>query len=160
MTGTPPTTGPEATPLSAAAARRTAQRNRTHRALRRAVLSLLGVLITLAGVAMLALPGPGALVIVLGLWVLALEYEWAERRLDAVKDKVIEAAHAAAASRLRVAGSLLIALAMLLGGIAWGLHEDWPFSDWWTAGSFAGGGILAAATTIWARMDHTRRPRG
>lgn len=43
---------------------------------------LLGVLITLAGVAMLILPGPALVVIPVGLAVLSLEFSWAERLLQ------------------------------------------------------------------------------
>jgi uncharacterized protein (TIGR02611 family) len=50
----------------------------------RSVLVRLGVtvagpLVVVAGVAMLVLPGPGLVVIALGLALLALEYEWARR---------------------------------------------------------------------------------
>jgi uncharacterized protein (TIGR02611 family) len=40
-------------------------------------VSVLGPLIVLAGVAMTVLPGPGLVVIALGMALLALEYEWA-----------------------------------------------------------------------------------
>ncbi len=48
-----------------------------------------------AGVAMLVLPGPGLVVIVAGLAILATEFAWAERRLDQAKAKVAAAADAA-----------------------------------------------------------------
>jgi uncharacterized protein (TIGR02611 family) len=47
----------------------------------KAAVTVVGPLIALAGVAMLVLPGPGLVVIALGLAVLALEYEWARRAL-------------------------------------------------------------------------------
>ena len=40
-----------------------------------------GVIVTLAGVAMLALPGPALAVIPIGLAMLAMEFDWAERLL-------------------------------------------------------------------------------
>lgn len=49
---------------------------------KRVVIFIVGVAILLAGVAMLALPGPGVLVIILGLVVLSTEFAWAERALD------------------------------------------------------------------------------
>lgn len=42
-------------------------------------VSVLGPLVVLAGVAMTVLPGPGLVVIALGMALLALEYEWARR---------------------------------------------------------------------------------
>jgi uncharacterized protein (TIGR02611 family) len=62
-------------------ARREAHKNR-HKALRAGVV-VLGVLITLGGLVMTGpVPGPGFLVIPLGLALLALEFSWAERLLE------------------------------------------------------------------------------
>jgi len=47
----------------------------------RAAFVGVGVLITLAGVAMLALPGPAFVVIPIGLAMLAVRFSWAERAL-------------------------------------------------------------------------------
>jgi thiol:disulfide interchange protein len=45
-----------------------------------------GFVLLAAGVAMLALPGPGLLAMVAGLGMLAGEFHWARRLLDRVKD--------------------------------------------------------------------------
>jgi tellurite resistance protein TerC len=50
-------------------------------------VTLGGGVLLLAGVAMLVLPGPGILVIIAGLAVLATEYAWAKRPLDAMRDR-------------------------------------------------------------------------
>ncbi|HXF73932.1 MAG TPA: PGPGW domain-containing protein [Actinomycetota bacterium] len=52
---------------------------------RRVAISLLGGLLLVAGVALLVLPGPGFLLIVAGLAVLATEYAWAQRALNAAR---------------------------------------------------------------------------
>jgi uncharacterized protein (TIGR02611 family) len=57
---------------------------------------LLGVLILAAGVAMLALPGPAFVVIPVGLAILSLEFEWAERLLEKALIKGEEARRRAA----------------------------------------------------------------
>jgi hypothetical protein len=44
-----------------------------------------------AGVAMLVLPGPGILVIIAGLAILAKEFTWAERTLDKAKEQASKA---------------------------------------------------------------------
>ena len=54
-------------------------------ALKRWSLSILGWLLLLVGIAALPLPGPGAMIILLAMVVLATQYEWAARRLDGVK---------------------------------------------------------------------------
>ena len=60
----------------------------------RVVVAIFGFLVVLAGVAMLVLPGPGLLVIAIGLGILALEFVWAERLLERTVDKLDEASDA------------------------------------------------------------------
>lgn len=62
----------------------------------RAGFVLLGVLILLAGIAMLALPGPAFVVIPIGLAILSLEFAWAERMLEQALVKGEEARRKAA----------------------------------------------------------------
>jgi uncharacterized protein (TIGR02611 family) len=57
----------------------------------RVVVALFGFLVVLAGLAMLVLPGPGLLVIAIGLGILALEFVWAERLLERTVDKMEQA---------------------------------------------------------------------
>jgi uncharacterized protein (TIGR02611 family) len=57
---------------------------------------LVGVLILLAGIAMLALPGPAFVVIPIGLAILSLEFAWAERLLERALVKGEEARRKAA----------------------------------------------------------------
>ena len=45
----------------------------------------MGGAVTIAGLAMLVLPGPGLLVVVAGLAILGTEFAWARRRLDQAK---------------------------------------------------------------------------
>jgi uncharacterized protein (TIGR02611 family) len=54
---------------------------------RRIAVSVAGFVLILAGLAMLVLPGPGILVIVAGLAILATEYVWAQRALNYAKQK-------------------------------------------------------------------------
>ena len=67
------------------------QRSRLYRFL----FGIAGALVTLAGVAMLALPGPAFVVIPVGLAMLALEFEWAERALEKTLDKAEQARESA-----------------------------------------------------------------
>jgi len=60
---------------------------------RRVGISIVGTILILAGLAGLALPIiPGWLLIIAGLAVLATEYTWAERALDAAKRRAKAAA--------------------------------------------------------------------
>jgi len=49
--------------------------------LRQAAVLVAGIVLVLAGIAMLVLPGPGLITIVLGLVVLATEFAWAHHLL-------------------------------------------------------------------------------
>jgi uncharacterized protein (TIGR02611 family) len=55
------------------------------RPVRRLLILVIGVTVVLLGVLLLVLPGPGILVIVVGLAILATEFSWAERLLAAAR---------------------------------------------------------------------------
>jgi uncharacterized protein (TIGR02611 family) len=78
---------------------------------------VVGGLIVLAGLAMLVLPGPGWLVIILGVAVLATEFAWAERLLARVKGWAERAKDAALDPKRRrrnkwIAGVGIVAVAL------------------------------------------------
>jgi uncharacterized protein (TIGR02611 family) len=52
---------------------------------RRVVVTVIGAVVVLAGLAMSVLPGPGLLTIAAGLAILATEYDWAKRLLHRVR---------------------------------------------------------------------------
>jgi uncharacterized protein (TIGR02611 family) len=59
----------------------------TLRQARRAIIAVVGLTLVALGVAMIVTPGPGWLVIFLGLSVLAIEFVWARRLLKRLKQK-------------------------------------------------------------------------
>ena len=67
---------------------------------KRAAAFALGVVLVAAGLALLVLPGPGLLLIVAGLAILATEFAWAEHLLDKAKEQAGKA-KAKANERLR-----------------------------------------------------------
>lgn len=66
------------------------------RSSKRIAVFVVGVTLLAAGVAMLVFPGPGLLVIIAGLAVLATEFAWAERMLDTAKQHASKAKDKAA----------------------------------------------------------------
>ncbi|MEM1331875.1 MAG: PGPGW domain-containing protein [Actinomycetota bacterium] len=110
---------------------------------KKAVVFVVGLAILLAGVAMLALPGPGVLVIIVGLLVLSTEFAWAERLLD----RTVERAAGVATNviddkRGRIALGLS-GVAMVVGGIVGGIL----FSQWLVVGiSIAVAGAISLST--------------
>jgi hypothetical protein len=85
---------------------------------RRLLILLAGVSILGAGLAMLVLPGPGMLVIVAGLAVLATEFAWAERMLDRTRSRAGDATTALTATRTGQAAFAVSAIALITGGAA------------------------------------------
>jgi uncharacterized protein (TIGR02611 family) len=67
---------------------------------KRAGITVIGFVLIIGGIILLPLPGPGWLVIFAGLAVLATEYVWAQRALDAAKRKA-KAAASKARARMR-----------------------------------------------------------
>jgi len=53
--------------------------------MRKIVIAVVGSVVLLLGVAMILLPGPAFIFIPLGLAILSLEFQWAQRLLDRVK---------------------------------------------------------------------------
>ncbi|MEA2581284.1 MAG: hypothetical protein QOE83_2176 [Actinomycetota bacterium] len=62
---------------------------------KRVAVTVVGLIVVLAGIVMLVLPGPGIVTIIAGLAILATEYVWAERLLRAAKARAGQAKDAA-----------------------------------------------------------------
>ena len=58
---------------------------------KRIAITIAGGAVILVGIAMLVLPGPGLVVIIAGLAILATEYVWAERLLRMAKERALQA---------------------------------------------------------------------
>lgn len=58
---------------------------------KRLAITIVGLVVVLAGIALLVLPGPGWLLIFVGLSILATEYVWAQRLLKIAKEKANQA---------------------------------------------------------------------
>jgi uncharacterized protein (TIGR02611 family) len=90
----------------------------------RAVVAVVGLAVVLLGLFLIPFPGPGWLVVFLGLGILATEFVWAERLLDYARGKVRGwtdwARRQTLAVRLLLGAGTLALLAGLVGGyVAW-----------------------------------------
>jgi uncharacterized protein (TIGR02611 family) len=81
---------------------------------KRIAVTVVGFVVLIAGVVMMVTPGPGIVVILIGLAILATEWAWAERALDRAKETGSGALRMATASPLRIA----LSVALTLAGIA------------------------------------------
>lgn len=112
---------------------------------KRLVVLTAGLAVLGAGIAMLALPGPGMVVIILGLAILATEFAWAERALDRTTSTAASAATKVSGSR---SGRLLLAssaVSMITGGAfvvaVWGEYHV-------AGASVALAGVIGLATLL------------
>ena len=63
-------------------------RHRKRSVLYRVIFATAGFCVVTGGILLLVLPGPGLVVIAVGLGMLALEFSWAERGLEATVDRL------------------------------------------------------------------------
>ena len=112
--------------------------------LKRFAVTIVGVALLALGAAMMVLPGPGILVIVGGLALLATEYVWARKMLKTARAKAEEVQEAAVASPVRTAGTLLFGVVLLGVGLAMVFLRDVDLPFW----SPVTGGIIAVTALI------------
>lgn len=72
----------------------------TYKAARRTVIAVVGATVVLIGIVMLVTPGPGLVVIPLGLAILSIEFAWARYWLQKVRERLSR--HGSAARQEKV----------------------------------------------------------
>ena len=99
-----------------------ARRGRVRALVTKLVLTVGGLAILLVGLAMLVLPGPGLVVMAAGLGLLAAEWDWARRLVQAVGRLASRARHAllpeGSSPRRKAAAGVLAGAVMVLGAVA------------------------------------------
>jgi uncharacterized protein (TIGR02611 family) len=130
------------------------------KSLRRTLITVLGFILVVAGIAALILPGPGLLLLLAGLVVLSQEFEWAERRVEPVKQKAFDVARSGVSTYARIAMSALGALALVAVGVLWTLDPeipeigpvgpDLPFGGWPTGTSIGLSGLIALGLLVYS----------
>jgi uncharacterized protein (TIGR02611 family) len=131
---------------------------------KRVVVEGLGWILVVVGIAALVLPGPGLLALFAGVALLATQYEWAERRLDPVKTRALQAAADSVKTWPRILLSTAGVIWLVGLGIYWGTAPPapgwWPVRDsWWLPGGMAtavtlvGSGIIAAAMVVYSYLN-------
>ena len=120
---------------------------------KRILLESLGWLLVAVGIVALVLPGPGLLAVFAGLALLAIQYEWAERRLHPIRKVALKTAAESVKSWPRIAVSAICSLGLAGLGVIWGLHPAaptwWPLADtWWLKGGWGTGVALIGSAVI------------
>src|SRR4051794_8644999 len=93
---------------------------------RKTLVTILGWVLVLLGLAALILPGPGLLLLLAGVIVLSQEYEWAERRVEPLKLKAFDVARQGVSTYPRIVLSTLSALALIAIGVLWVMDPPIP----------------------------------
>lgn len=131
------------------------------RAAKRVAVVTTGWVLLVVGIAAMPLPGPGLLITFGAVALLATQYEWAERRLDPVKDAAMRAAADSVKSPLRIVLSTIGVIWLVGVGVVWGLHPPapgwwpleekwWLFGGWGTASTMIFSGFVAAALLVYS----------
>jgi hypothetical protein len=118
---------------------------------------LVGGLLLIAGVALLVLPGPGLLLVLGGLLVLANAFPAAQRFVAPVRKRAMAAAEESVSSPLRVLFSVGTGLVLIGAGVVWWLNPDLPLGGWPTGISLILSGLILLALLV---VSHRRVKRG
>jgi hypothetical protein len=134
---------------------------------KRVGLEILGWVLIVAGIAGLVLPGPGLLGIFAGLVILSQQYDWAERRVEPIKEKALGGASDAVQTWPRIVFATFCALVTIAIGVYWFLQPPapswWPVDDkWWLWGGWPPGItlVLSGMFAIGLIIYSYRRFRG
>lgn len=121
---------------------------------------VVGGLLVLVGILLLVLPGPGLLLVLAGLLVLARQFPAADRYVDPVRRRALEAAEQSVSSPVRIGFSVLVGVALIVAGIVWGAVPSLPFGGWATGSSLILSGILLLALLAYSyrRLARTQHP--
>lgn len=114
---------------------------------RRMTVGIIGGVVLAVGVAGLVLPGPGLLLMFVGIALLATEFEWADRRVDYIRDKAFEAAEYGVRTWPRIVASTLGGLSLLVIGVIWIIGPEIP-EIWIFGPELPFQGVLVGLTLI------------
>ncbi|MEC9051368.1 MAG: PGPGW domain-containing protein [Actinomycetota bacterium] len=131
--------------------------------MRRLLLSTLGWLLVLVGLVLYPLPGPGLVVMVMGLALLSRYDPWAARRLEPVQRRALVETRRTVATWPRLLVTAWVTVALGVSGLVWLADPAqptwWALPSWtWLPGGFWAGvgqivsGVAGLAIVVWARL--------
>jgi len=101
-----------------------------------------GGLLLLVGIALLVLPGPGLLLVLGGLLVLANGFPAAQRFVDPVERRAMQAAEESVSSPLRMVFSIGTGVVLIAAGVVWWVVPRLPLGGWPTGASLILSGLI------------------
>ncbi len=124
-----------------------------NRTVKTVVIAALGGILTLAGIGLLVLPGPGFVLIAAGLAVLATRFSWAKKPLDYAMDKAEQGIEEVGKSPLRAAGAAIAALVLVALGVLALVDVEIPFVNTLSAVILIISGLFLIGTIVFARRQ-------
>ncbi|MDQ4008691.1 MAG: PGPGW domain-containing protein [Actinomycetota bacterium] len=129
---------------------------------KKVALTVLGWVLVLAGIVLIAIPGPGLLLLLAGLVVLANEYTWADRFVEPVRRQAHYAAEESVRSWWRIVATLLGGLWLVGIGVLWWVNPQIP--RFWVLGPRlplggwpTGSGLILSGLIVWGLMIYSIR---
>ena len=130
---------------------------------RRVLVTVAGGALCVVGIALLVLPGPGLLLVLAGLVLLANEYPWARRMTGPVRRRATQTAAQSVASPVRTSATGLCGLTLIGAGLAWILVPALPLGGVAAGSSLIVSGIVVLVLLSYSYRRFRRgsnRPRG
>lgn len=126
---------------------------------KRLVCGIGGGLLLILGVVLLVLPGPGLLLVLGGLIVLANAFPSVQRFVAPVERRAVQAAEESVSSPLRIVFSAGTGVVLIAAGVVWGLKPDLPLGGWATGSGLILSGIILLVLLVvsYRRVKHGRR---
>jgi len=96
----------------------------------RSIVCGLGTLVVLIGLMLVPLPGPGWLIVIIGLFIISSEFKWAQRLLRFVRVNVEKWTHWVMAQRLWVRWTIGALTALFVAVVVWCVFKLIGLPDW------------------------------
>jgi hypothetical protein len=137
--------------------------------MQRVLVSSTGWLLVLAGVVLYPLPGPGLLLLALGVGLLGRYDPWAARRLEPLRHRAVAETRRTVATWPRTLVTAALTAAIGVSGLVW-LYDpaqpEWwglPAWTWFPGGVWAGvgqivSGAIGLGIVVWARVALVEAP--
>ncbi|BAJ29954.1 MULTISPECIES: PGPGW domain-containing protein [Kitasatospora] len=124
----------------------------------RVAFGVAGAALIVVGVVLLVLPGPGMLLLLAGMVLVARAVPAFARYVEPVRAKAMQGVEASVASGWRIAGSVLAGLGLVAAGVVAVAVPTLPLAGWATGASLVLSGLILLGLLAWShRRVHGRR---
>jgi hypothetical protein len=117
-----------------------------------------GGLLVAVGIVLLVLPGPGLLLVLAGMLVLANGFPAAQRFVDPVERRAMQAAEESVSSPLKMVFSIGTGVVLIAAGVVWWVVPRLPLGGWPTGVSLILSGLILLGVLV-VSYRHVRARR-